>query len=801
MAIKIEEHHISLSVRDLLSPAAPQQMLSSFPLPQRGMLGRQAQTRVQQQKKHSYGLFHSEYTVRREYQYQDYTFIVQGRIDGVYQLKKKVEIEEIKSVILTGAEFKNLHIEHYPEFIEQVLFYAYLLQDELQGVEVSAFLILINLVNEARRSFPIDYNRLEVEQKLLSRFSAVITNIEREKIELQRRSAELSLIDFSLPEHRPQQQTMIAAVRDCLKEGKHLLVSAPTGVGKTAAALFPAIQFAYPINKKIFFVTSKTTQQHMVEQTLLSLLEQRLDIHVIFLRAAEKMCANNIFFCHEAYCPYAKDYYERLMASNLIDELLQTSLLLPEDIYQRSTEKFLCPFEVSLDLSLHVDMIVGDYNYVFDPAVYLRRLFNKKDYSDWTLIIDEAHNLYPRGMDYLSPSIKKETLQQLIVQCQNKKDIIYNEIADALEEINRLLSNLHLEGEIYYSGQQYFQAEILLPKWDEAYQLLEAAFIKYLIFKIKRRLLIMDDPIEKLYYQIRRFVQVAQYKDRAFVPFYNAQDDGILKIQCCDPSLYLQQRMEGFHSVIAMSATLDPMPFYQDVLGFADYRTTRLQLDSPFPAENRKIIIIPDISARYKERARNYGKIAEVIEKAIQIKSGNYLVFFPSFDFVQQINLFLGKVRCEKILQKPGMNEEERDRILQEFKENETPHLLLAVMGGVFSEGVDFTGNMAIGVMVVSPGLPQISFERELLRQYYQEKNSQGFEYAYIYPGMNKVIQSVGRLIRTATDRGVVLLIDERFANENYHKLLPEFWFAGKGEIVISNDFEEILKKFWESFK
>jgi DNA excision repair protein ERCC-2 len=799
MAIKIEDNHISLNVRDLVFQSRPPQMLSSFPLPQRGMLGRQAQTKVQTQKNKRFGLLHSEYFIHREYSYKNYIFDIQGRIDGVYQLKSRVEIEEIKSVILNVSEFKKIHPELFPDFSEQLLFYAYLLQDELNGIEVGTYLIIVNLVNDVSRSFSIPYNRISIENLLMHRFESIVVEIERDKLEKQRRQAEISMIDFSMPERRAQQEKMMDAVDQILNNKMHLMVSAPTGTGKTAASLYPAIRYAYANQKKIFFVTAKTTQQNIVQETILPLADQGFDFKALYLRAAEKMCANDVYFCHEAYCPFAKEYHDRLLESNIIAELLQDSIQQPDRIYAKAVEHILCPFEVSLDLSFHVDVLVGDFNYVFDPAVYLRRLFAKKDYSDWILIIDEAHNLYDRGMNYLSPQLKKETVGSLINQNKDKRSKVFKDLVKALQEIETILNELNIEGEIHFTGRQYFETDLNIQIWDSAFCLYEQAFIKYLIEKIKKRWLIIDDPLDSFYFILRRFIQIARIHDRAFVPFYDADDGGILKIQCCDPSHYLQQRIDGFHSVIAMSATLDPIDFYQNVLGFPEYRTEKLQLDSPFPSEHRKIIIVPGVSTRHKDRMENYPRVAEIIEKVVNQQTGNYLVFFPSFDFIQNVNVFLGKVKHHKILQRPGMKDEDRNLVLNELKKKDQQNLLLAVMGGIFSEGVDYFGDMAIGVIVISPALPLVSFERELLRQYYEEKQNIGMEYAYIFPGMNKVIQSVGRLIRSVTDKGIVVLIGERFANEQFNSILPEYWFNRQGDIEITNDYIPVIKKFWEN--
>jgi len=801
MAVKVRDRHISLSVRDLLQTAQRPQTISSFPLPQRGMLGRQAQVKVQQQKDRNFGLFHKEYSLRGEYKYLNYSFTVQGRIDGLYKLKNRAEIEEIKSVVLRAGEFKNLHIEHYPEFMEQVLFYAYILQDELNGLEIFPYLILVNLINDAKRTFKVDFNRSSVEQLLQQRFSSIIQNVEKEQAALETRKAELAGIDFGLPEKRPQQQQMMEQVSLALQEGLHLTASAPTGTGKTAAALFPAVRYAYVNSKKIFFVTSKTTQQNIVYETIAPLIEQGLDLHILFLRASEKMCANDIYFCHEAFCPYIQNYQERCLDRNVIAELLENSILTPEIIYAKGSEYILCPFELSLDAGLYCDVITGDYNYVFDPAVYLRRLFNRKDYADWILIIDEAHNLYDRGMGYLSPEIRFGRVKNLLSQTGRYKTKVYKLLHKALLEIEQLFKDLDLEGRTHFSGQQYFTADINNQAWQSALEIYEAAFIKYVIHKIKKRILLMDDPLETFFYELRRFVQVSRIQDRAFVPFYNAEDEGILKIQCCDPSHYLGGRIDGFHSVLAMSATLDPISFYQDVLGFDEYRTNTLTLDSPFPAENRKIIIVPQISTRFKDRMQNAPAIAEIVRNTVEIHSGNYLVFFPSFNFMQQVNLFLGNLPAEKIIQKPGMKDDDRSRVLEELEKSERPHLLLAVMGGIFSEGVDYAGNMAEGVIIISPALPQINYERELLRNYYEEQKEMGFDYAYIYPGMNKVIQSAGRLIRSASDKGIVILIGERFSDDQYNSILPEYWFESTQDVVITDDYEQEVKSFWAKWK
>ena len=798
MAIRIENNDVFLAVRDLVHVPPDQPIISSFPLPQRGALGQKAHKRLQQTRQKRFGLFHKEFSINKTYSYAEFNFHIQGRIDGVYQLPERLEVEEIKSVILRPAEFKRLKIEGYPHFSEQLLFYAYLLQDVFEGIEIRTFLILVNLVNDQQRSFNIKYHRLQVERLLLQRFEEIRRRLLEERQKLIKRRALIQKIRFDLPEKRPQQQKMMSFVKQAVENGRHLMASAPTGTGKTAAALFPAIRFAYVNNKKIFFATSKTTQQRIAVETVLPLIAQGLPLKAMVISASEKMCLNDVHFCHEAFCPYIKDYQKRLLDSNLLPKLLENDFIDPGLISVQASQQQLCPFEVSMDLLPHIDLLIGDYNYVFDPAAQLRRLFFSKDFADWILIVDEAHNLYDRGIDYLSPQLERQSLQELLNFTAQQKIKVYRDLTRALMALKHLLDQLHEEGRLNHEHQQYFLTQLNLEQWDDAFHQFEASFIRYLIYKIRTKKLIVDDPLESFYYRLRRFIRVAHIEDRAFVTYFDAQDQGILHIQCCDPAHYLGEIIERFYSVLAMSATLDPMEFFRTLLGFSAERTDFLQLDSPFPLENRKLIVVPGISTRYKNRSTSAPKIAEIIKKTISIKPGNYLVFFPSFDFLQLVNVFLNSVPGEKIIQKPGMKGAERDAILKKLKEEKDAHLLLAVMGGIFSEGVDFSGQMAIGVIVVSPALPQVSFERELLRRYYEETYHMGEEYAYIYPGMNKVIQAVGRLIRSASDRGVVLLIGDRFADEKFNLLLPEYWFQKKDDIVITTEFEKELEAFWK---
>lgn len=800
MAVVVSEKHITLAVRDLLNlNPKTSRTLSSFPLPQRGMLGKEAQIKVQSRSHQKFGLFHREYSVNASLSWNGYDFSIQGRIDGLYELKDRIEVEEIKSVVLTSKEFNGLNIEKYPEFSEQLLFYCYLLYLQDDSREIKPFLTLINLVNDKERVFPLYFSPVSVETLLFNRLQLILEKIlHEEKIRINKQK-KFTNIEFELREDRPEQNKMMEIVYNSVSSQKNLMISAPTGTGKTAGAIIPALKYAVSEGKKLFFCTSKNTQQEIVHQTLHPLKKRDTEVTALFLRAVQKMCINDVFFCHEDYCPYAKDYRDRFISSDILDDLLQERLILPDKIIEKGRIQKLCPAEVMLDVAVHCDIIVGDYNYIFDPAVYLRRIFNQKDYSDWILIIDEAHNLYQRGLGYYSPQLARKQIRTLISDYQAKKAKVYKEIISVLKKIEKTVHNIMQDAEAWHSGQQFCDLLLDLKSWEEHYFNYESAFIKYLIHKVKKRIILQYDPFEDFYYSLRRFLQIARRSEDVYKPFLDATSGGILNIQCCDPSFPLGQKIEGFHSVIAMSATLDPVEYYQEVLGFPQGNTEHLILDSPFPAENRKMIIIPSVSTKYSQRQKVFPEYADIIREIVTIKPGNYLIFFPSFEFMQNVNLFLGSLNYQRLIQRPKMSDQEREEFLNTLRKSGSGNLLLAVMGGIFSEGVDYLGDMCIGVIIFSPGLPQVTYARDLIREYYDTGRGNGFEYAYVYPGINKVIQAAGRLIRSHQDKGIIVLVGERFAEERINTLLPDYWFNTPDSLVISSDYKKEIVSFWEA--
>jgi len=799
MAIRVDGRDIYLAVRDLAPAADDGPLLSSFPLPRRGALGQRAQKYFQRNKRQT-GLFHSEYHISRSYEQDGFRFHLSGRIDGIYAMPGKLEVEEIKSVILNRAAFKSLQPQNMPHFTEQLLTYALMLAQEKPDETIRPYLVLINLTDLSEKKVELELDRKVREAVLRKKLADIARRTEEEITMREIRQDQAERMIPEPIEERPQQKEMMACVQRTVEQGGQLLVSAPTGTGKTAAALYPALSYAWANGKKVIFLTPKNSQHEVVIDALRPVRQANPDLRWAILKAARKLCANDIFFCHEAHCAYAEDFRKRLDSSNLTGRLIQRGIMRPEDIFDQARGEMLCPAEVNSDLAVRADVIVGDYNYVFDPAARFNRLFQKTAESDCILIIDEAHNLYDRGRHYLSPSLSRRKTALLLEHASSYHLAVYKKLARALAEIKSVFDTLQQEGETAHESQQYMPVQPDVARWRELQAAYEAAYVAYLIYRVKKNIVQADDPFEDYFYNLQRFARTLRLLDDSFRVYYDAADGGVLKLFCCDPALHLANIMQRFHAVIAMSATLDPMAYYREVLGF-DGDAATLRLDSPFPSGNRKVVIVPDVSTLFKDRADSYPRIAEILMRSVALRQGNYLAFFPSYEYMQNVKLFMGRAPFEIYMQRPSMGQAEVENILAEIKNNGSGQLLMAVMGGIFAEGIDFKGDMAIGVFVISPALPRVDFERQLLHEYYENKNGNGTAYAYHYPGMNKVIQSVGRLIRGHSDKGVAVLIGKRFAQDHLNGLLPDYWFGATRSVVISADYESELKDFWSSIQ
>lgn len=796
MAIQINKNQreITLSVSDLASELRAGSSSGAAATTSRLTAGRRAHDVYQKQQARTRENYQREVTVDFRREIEDFTFIVQGRIDGVYEENDHTIIEEVKTVILAPPHFAKIDATALPHYVNQLKIYCYLVALSREK-SVQGLLILVNLVDQVRRTLEIPIDLTQIGDFIEQRLWQILRRIRETETRQAQRHEMLPQLNFPHATVRQFQEDVVQDIQQALASGNDLLISAPAGIGKTAAALYATLKFALEKDKLLFYVTSKTTQQQIVQETLATFNQQSgVTLRAITIQAKEKICPQDVCLCHEEFCPLIENYYGRLETSGVIQEMLQLGQITPAQVRESGLRHQLCPFELSLDLSLQMDLIVADYNYVFDPQAYLRRFFGEGKYDHFILIVDEAHNLYNRGRDYYSATLFCDDLQSLIFECQQQAPLIYSRLKSVYLELDAIFREV--------AGQLRSRAPKVLfepdkPRFKRAKDTLNDYMLDYFIFKKLHSRLAPDDPFDNFYFQFTRFAGILELEGDEFAYIYDqSRENTGLSVLCKDPAAQLKQRIDGFYATLAMSATFEPLPFYQNVLGFAP-DVPRRSYPSPFPAANRKILVAPHISTRYQERDQAYGPVAELIQEIAQLKPGNYFAFFPSFQFLERVADLIYLPEFLVIRQTGFMKEKERQRVIDQLRKSDENCLVLAVQGGIFAEGVDYPGSMLIGAFIVSPALPAFTFEQELMKQYYAEHYGQGFEYAYLYPGMNRVIQSAGRVIRTHTDKGIIVLVDQRFATAYYNSVFPAYWYQDSPSELISRDLKAEVKQFW----
>ena len=800
MAVKVNltKQTVALGVGDLVAePASNAGRVAGLRQATRFALGREAHVEHQRAQAAQHAAYRQEIFVRHTTTVDEFAVKIQGRIDGVFAPAEAGQpwlVEEIKSVVLPALAFAA--ITPHPQHLEQLRLYGYFVAEQ-ESRPVAGTLVYVNVVDGTRKEFPMAGQFDDCRQLITDRVRALIAaaqDRDRTKRERRQRAGTLT---FPFPQPRRHQDEMIAAVTTALDKGRHLLVSAPSGIGKTAGALFPAMKEALAHDRRVFFVTAKNTQHQQAAETL-----RRLDgPTATVIQAREKMCINSVYACREEFCPFLQMFQKKVQQTQVLDRLLDRRVLLPDALMEAGRDVSVCPFELALLAAERTDAVVCDYNYVFDPQVYFRRFFQDADYSDAILIVDEAHNLVQRALDYYSPVLRRRQLQEL-----SKHHLLHvepglaRELRQFLRTINDFFALHHrpipdeysqLEDEPSNHAAQ-FLIESPKPFFDDLKPTLNRLSVRYLLDKLESGRAMPDDPVEEFFADLGKFYSVLNREGDEFAYVFDTTGGEAVKIICLDASRMLAERLTGFHSVIAMSATLAPVEFYRQMLGLEAERTDAINLPSPFPAENRRILVLPKVSTAFRHRGANYAQIAEIIATVAGAHAGNYMALFPSYDFLHAAARHLD---LPAIAQEPGMTATQRQAVLDALQSNTPPKLMLAVQGGVFAEGVDYPGETLSGVIVISPALPTVNFERELMRRYYQTRTGKGFEFAYLYPGMNRVIQSVGRLIRSETDTGVAVLVCQRFIQNQYTALFPADW----GEDLVCRDLPAALAEFWTS--
>ncbi|MCU0486496.1 MAG: ATP-dependent DNA helicase, partial [Anaerolineales bacterium] len=626
-------------------------------------------------------------------------------------------------------------------------------------------------------------------QHQLSEISIHLTYYHLDSREEKTFHRQFTLAELETAAYRPGQREMAVEVYKAIRANDRLYVQSPTGVGKTIAALFPAVKaLGQGLAARIFYLTAKTPGRLVAEKALADMRQANLEIRSVTLTAKEKICFCPPVNCDPEVCVFARNYFGKVKLA--LVEIDQVQAFTRPVIEELAHKYQICPFEFSLDLALWVDCIICDYNYAFDPRVYLHRFFDF-DTEAYIFLVDEAHNLPDRARAMYSADLEKKTV--LALQRTLKPHL--PALAKKLGAINKIMLEMRKTCQAQGKGAlvQHELPEKLLKAIREFNQQAEDWLVLNQAAEFRGELL-------EFYFTCNSYLRTAEYFDTFYVSYFERQGQADLKAKlfCLDPAPVLAARLERSQATVFFSATLLPLDYFMQLMtGAADH--PRRVFPSPFPTENVSLLVHNGISTKYAQRADSYAAIAAAIETICRAHTGNYLVYFPSYAYLAAVLELLKErlLESQLLVQDRGMTEAAREAFLSQFSAGNQETLIgLAVMGGIFGEGIDLVGERLIGAIVVGVGVPQVCLENDLIKEYFDRQNGAGFAYAYQYPGFNRVLQATGRVIRTETDRGIIVLIDERFTHTRYRHLFPAHW-RGFQVVQTTDEMKEKLARFW----
>lgn len=730
--------------------------------------------------------YHAEVPLKYEIPCRGYTMLLEGRADGIIETEKGIVIDEIKGVL------KDLKLLEKPVEVHlaQARCYAYIYASEKGLAEIGVQMTYCNMETEDIKRFQNVYLFEELKE-WFEELAGKYEKWARYQVQWRRkRNSSIKEVEFPFSYREGQKELVTSVYRTILRK-KKLFIQAPTGVGKTIATLFPAVKaVGEGLGEKIFYLTAKTITRIVAWQAFDKLKEQALRMKVIVLTAKEKICFCEETNCNPDYCPYAKGHYDRV--NDAVYELLSSSDEMNREILEEQAKKWkVCPHEMSLDISTWVDAVICDYNYVFDPNAHLRRFFGEGVKGEYLFLIDEAHNLVERGREMYSAHIYKEDFLKIrrLVKTEDAK------LSKGLEDCNRSLLALKRECE----GCQ------VLNSVSHIYLKLLGLMAELERFLEECKHEELRKEVLEFYFDVRMFVSIHECLDENYVIYSELEENGHFKIRlfCVNPANNLKKFLDKGNSAVFFSATLLPIHYYKKLLstGTKDYA---IYAESPFDTEKRLLLMGNDVSTKYTKRGKEmYRRYARYLVETAEAKIGNYIAFFPSYRFMEDVCDAFTELLSEEperdieyVMQSQYMSEEAREIFLENFEEVRTYSLIgFCVMGGIFSEGIDLAEDKLIGAVIAGTGLPQVCRERELLKEYFDAQSFRGFDYAYLYPGMNKVLQSAGRVIRTAEDRGVILLLDDRFTDQRYRDTFPREW--ENIAMCRVEDAGERMREFW----
>lgn len=789
MQEQTEKQNIKISVRNLV-----EFILRSGDIDNRRSRAMQAEamqegSRIHRKIQRRMGAsYHAEVPLKIEIPRENYQFVIEGRADGIIK-EEMITIDEIKGIYMDLSYLEEPVGVH----LAQAKCYAYMYAQQesfAPDVKMGVQMTYCNLDTEEIRRFVEQYTVRELEDWFLG----IVAEYEKwADFQYQwrcKRQASIQKLEFPF-DYREGQKELAADVYRTIYRRKNLFIQAPTGTGKTMSTIYPSVRaVGKGLAEKIFYLTAKSITATVALDAFRILGGKGYQAKTVLITAKEKMCVCEEMDCNPQNCPYAEGHFDRV--NDAVFELLQKEEIFTREIFLEQAHRHrVCPFELCLDTASWADNIICDYNYVFDPNVYLRRFFAEGTKEEYLFLVDEAHNLVERARSMYSAVLVKEDFLAVkkLVKPYSKK------VAAELEKCNKILLAYKRECEDYQICENISNLAFALMRFGAA---ADTFLQKSTEFPGKKEFL-------DLYLKVRHFLNMYERLDEHYVIYTQFLENHsfMIKLFCVDPALNLQECLDKGRSTVFFSATLLPIQYYKKLLSTKE-ENYAIYAKTAFSKEQSCLLIGDGVSSKYTRRNRmEFQNIARYIQKIVSAKKGNYMVFFPSYRFLEQVYeeflpMMEGQTDC--IVQTTGMKEEEREEFLGEF-EKERKHSLVGfcVMGGIFGEGIDLKEELLIGAIVVGTGLPQVGQEREILKQYFEAHGGEGFDYAYRYPGMNKVLQAAGRVIRTKEDKGVIALLDERFLQREYRRLFPREW--EEYTVCSHENIGNVLENFWREQK
>lgn len=721
------------------------------------------------------------------FEHEGQEIFLQGRIDGLIILDQTLWMEEIKSTRfpIFSDEF-TMNLEH----LAQLKMYAYMYMKNEHLNDMMGRVTYIQLSDYKIRHFEHYFDVDVLESFVRDSIERYMVWLNQYYDHLDNKKVSLEKLYFPFDTYRRGQREMMAAVYQTMKDDDLLFSIAPTGIGKTMASLFATLKSLSEENQKIFYLSAKTQGKKVALDTMDLLHEAGLETKTLEIISKDVTCFLEKRECDPEKCPFAKGFFDRLSTA-MQDIFLHETLMNRSTVEAYARKHMVCPFEFSLYVSYFVDVIICDYNYAFDPRIHLIRYFDETNFKP-LILVDEAHNMISRSRDMYSSTLIRSEFIKLRRAASKLKPSIRHAVKKMLDQFDRFSEQLSVSPFISFKqGDQEFLDTVryLMKKIENALKEMP---------KYARKTDVMD-----VYLQLLSFSIIHEFYNETYVTNVERfdEDDVALTIQCLDASEFIYDTIKNkAYGTVLFSATLYPIDYYKELIamGYGEI----MKIRSPFDPSRLKLIVMNQVNTRYQFREGSKQTIVETILEVLHSKKGNYIVFFPSYQYMRQIiDEFPHDINCDLIIQERDMDQSLRDLTLERFKTiQERSQLAFFVMGGMFAEGIDYVGDMLSGVIIVGVGLPMISEQNNQLKTYYDQAFGKGFEYAYTYPGMNKVIQAVGRVIRRDSDYGIAILIDDRFTTKTYTNLFPPEW---KHYQVVRkpNELSSILSKFWNQFK